>query len=246
MASAFFDNLVERELNTKGKDNNQVEYEVETFDTRKGSNAATVSFKFKKPVLDNDIDKHRPAILKGVQEELNARNLGIMDNLLARYGLAKRVGRKRTKGKVDVHIGRDVAEEGNLRGVQTVTGKMISNTNLTSLLELIAKGYLIKEMRRPGAPLKYRTGRFANSLDVRSVRITPGAASNKPNVSIFFSYMLYPYATFDPQKSNRPAMYMNPSLGARNPQKLIGEALAKAARDVIHARYKISTKQALL
>jgi hypothetical protein len=50
--------------------------------------------------------------------------------------------------------------------------------------------------------------------------------------------MLHPYSVFDPRFGNTLAT------PGRNPQRIIGEALEKAAKDIIHAKYKIVVRQA--
>lgn len=243
----MMEQIIHKELDDRAKRGAKrlVSYEVDTDDTRVESNVATISFKFSKPIAYDEASKRSASILKNVSNSLDARQLGVVDAILSQYGLATGVGKKRTKGKVAVLLG-DHLEEGRAVGINTIKGKLISENNLRSLLEIVAKDYLIRDMKRPNAPLKYRTGRFANSLDVRSVRLQDNDSGRKPHLSIFYSYMTYPYATFDPMKSTRPAMYMNPSYGARNPQTHIGDALAKAARDIIHSRYRIDVREALL
>ncbi|AUG85034.1 tail completion or Neck1 protein [Vibrio phage Ceto] len=245
-ASKMMEKIIRRELDDRANKGTkrQVTYDVQTDDTRSDNNVATVSFKFSKPVAATEASERGKHILRGVANALEHRELGVVDAILSQYGLAGKVGKKRSRGTVNVRLG-DYLEEGRALGVNTVKGKMISQTNLRSLLELLAKDYLIRDMKKANAPLKYRTGRFANSLDVRSVRIQDTDTGRKPELSIFYQYMTYPYATFDPRKSTRPAMYNRPSYGARNPQVLIGDALAKAARDIIHSRYRIDVREAV-
>lgn len=239
--------IIRKELDDRSKrgDKRKVVYEVTTKDTRLDPTVSTISFRFNKPIPEADAKERGTHVLKSIADSLDTQQLGIVNAILAQYGLIKSVGKKRTRGSVQVHFG-DYLEEGRAIGINTVKGKLISELNLRSLLEIAAKDYLIRDMKAASAPLKYRTGRFANSLDIRSVRIQDADTGRKPNLSIFYSYMTYPYATFDPMKSTRPAMYERPSYGARNPQKLIGEAIAKAARDIIHSRYRINVREAML
>lgn len=244
--SQMMQQIIKKELDDRAKRGTKrtVSYNVTTDDARLQENIATISFKFNKPIAAEDASERSKNILRDVSASLTTRQLGVVDAILAQYGLTGKVGKRRSVGKVQVRQG-DHLEEGRSLGIHTVKGKLISENNLRSLLEIVAKDYLIRDMKKSGAPLKFRTGRFANSLDVRSVRILDNQQGSKPSMSIFYQYMTYPYATFDPQKSTRPAMYMRPSYGARNPQKLLGEALAKAARDIIHSRYRIDVKEAI-
>ncbi|BBL19320.1 hypothetical protein KIT04_151 [Vibrio phage KIT04] len=245
--SNMMEKIIHKELDdrAKGGGKRQVRYTVQTDDSRIDNNVSTLSFKFSKPLAAQEAQERGRNILRNVADNLDTRQLGVVDAILAQYGLATSVGKKRSRGTVNVRLG-DYLEEGRAVGINTVKGKLISENNLRGLLEIVAKDYLIRDMKKSGAPLKFRTGRFANSLDVRSVRMQDTDTGRKPKLSIFYQYMTYPYATFDPMKSTRPAMYMNPSYGARNPQVLIGDALAKAARDIIHARYKIDVREALV
>lgn len=245
--SAMLQEIIHRDLDDRSKksSDNKVEYTVTTTDAREGATSAELHFKFSKPIAQKDAELRSKSILRHVANSLSTRQLGVVDAILAQYGLKGKVGKKRTVGTVKVRLG-DFEEEGAAGTLHTVRGKLISQTNLRSLLEVVAKEYLIKDMKRASAPLKYRTGRFANSLTVRSANIQDTDAGAKPHISIFYSYMMNPYGTFDPLRSTRPAMYNNPTYGARNPQTHIGDALAKAARDIIHSRYKIDVRQALL
>lgn len=242
----MLEKIIRSELDDRAKRGNKqyINYEVSTKDSRAGSELATISFKLSKPLPEAEAASRGKHILSKVAASLDARQLGVVDALLAQYGLGPKVGKKKTVGTVQVRLG-DHLEEGRSVGINTVKGKLISATNIKSLLEIAAKNYLIADMQKANAPLKYRTGRFANSLDVSSVRLQDNSIGETPHLSIFYTYMTYPYATFDPMKSTRPAMYTRPSYGARNPQLLMGNALAKAARDIIHTRYRIDVRQAL-
>lgn len=259
MASKFFEKAIVNALEKKakeieGKERVNAKYDITT--TARGDQVATATVKLSKPVSEHLIDTS--SLLSDVSDALQTENLGIFDALLDRAGISRRkVGKKRTSGNVTVNTGavdqKEVSDSGAIRGAG---GSFISNTNLRSMLELAAKKYLIKDMKRPNAPLKHQTGRFANSLNITSVNTSEldSTAQNvktsrgvkgkrKPRVSIFYTYMTYPYATFDPAVSNRPEMYMKPSYGARNPQVHIGEAIAKAARDLMYKGYKIEVNQ---
>lgn len=245
--SKLMQDIIKKELDDRASKGTkrQVSYTVETQGQRTDADIATISFKFNKPIANEEARVRSKNILRDVADSLDLRKLGVVDAILSQYALRGKVGRKRTSGNVQVRLG-DYLEEGRALGINTVSGKLISENNLKGLLELVAKDYLIRDMKNLSAPLKYRTGRFANSLDVRGVRLLDNEKGRRPEMSIFYTYMTYPYATFDPKKSSRPEMYRRPFYGARNPQKHIGSALAKAARDIIHSRYNIQIKEAAL
>lgn len=238
-----------------GKDTN-VSYTIDT--TARGTDVATISLKLAKPLTEAQLVPRSKSILKDLADSLGATNIGIVDAILAELGIkTKRVGRKRVIGDVSVNTGVVEPEDpGSSDYIKSVSGQTTDVRKLQGILELVAKKYLIKAMKEPNAPLKYRTGRFANSMritslagsDLDALADSVGTTKNrvnrkKPRVSVLYTYMTYPYATFDPRVSSRPEMYMKPFYGARNPQILIGEAIAKAARDLLYKGYDVNVSQ---
>ena len=142
----------------------------------------------------------------------------------------KNVGRKTKKTKAKYDTGTTEETSGL---IETVGGKRRRASTLRGLLQEIMQRYVVADMTRPNAPLKFQSGRFAGSTQVT------GVAVQGNNISLYFSYMVRPYSVFDPSVSS----YMNLSSEGRNPRRIIGSALDKAARDVIHARYNINTRQ---
>lgn len=263
MSSKFFEEIIKRSIdNVSEPDNNEATYSIETTDKR--DIRAVVSIKLKNPVSTVDVLAKRNSLLKNISENLVSQNLGIVDSFLAELGIkSSRVGKKRVSGNVGINLGDTDEEAPSINDsvtadrIRTLSGRDADLRSLQGTLELLAKEYLIKEMRKPSAPLKYRTGRFANSLRVtsmtaeqidqtaRDVKTTRrSSASRKPRLSIMYTYMTYPYATFDPLVSTRPEMYLRPYYGARNPRALIGEAIAKAARDLLYNGYQTTVTQA--
>ncbi len=244
--SQFLQNLIREELDDGQKrderrSKNTVTYSLLTDDKRSDTNVATLSFKLSKPVPQAELEQR--SVLQHVAEGLDTSQLGIVDAMLSRTGLRGRVGRRRTRGKVNVRLGVENDRDLESGAINSASGRFISNTNLRSLLEIVAKNYVIADMRKPTAALKYRTGRFANSLSVVRAGIDNTDRGRKPELSIFYTYMTYPYAVFDPMRSSRPALANRPVPGARNPQNILGNALAKAARDIIHSRYRITIRE---
>lgn len=256
MPSKMFEEVLRDAISSKVKDIEKqkvgVDYDIVTTSTR-GNDVATATIRLSKPIPEKDINVSD--VLQGIGDSIRAEQLGIFDSILVQSGIKKsKVGKKKTSGSVEVITGIDgeVGEDSYKDGIRGAGGRFISNTNLRSMLELAAKKYLIESMRKPSAPLKHRTGRFANSLKITDVvkdketqvrTSRPASKKNKPRVSILYTYMTYPYATFDPKVSNRPEMYMRPSYGARNPQVHIGNAIAKAARDILYSGYQVKVNQ---
>ena len=244
-SSPFMEKLIRDTIDEKdaksSEDKQNLSYVVETFSSK--GTVATASFKLSRPVPEEELQKKGESALKYLADNLELGQLGVIDAILAQYALRGKVGRKRSAGNVKVSLGVSEDRELGTKALNAASGRFISNTNLRSLLEVTAKNYLIRDMKRPNAPLKYRTGRFANSLDVVRVGIDDNDTGRKPQVSVFYSFMTYPYAVFDPMRSSRPELYNRPSPGARNPQVLIGNAIAKAMRDIINTRYKLNVQE---
>lgn len=122
--------------------------------------------------------------------------------------------------------------------IETKGGAKRRTTTLRPLLQELMQRYVVNDMTRPAAPLRFRTGRFANSttvLDIKTVK-----RKNLPDtLSIYYTYMIEPYSVFDPAISN----YRGLSSAGRNPQRIIGQALQNAARDIISARYDLNIRQ---
>lgn len=230
---------------------NSVNYTVRTGlqdPTRDGS-IASVSFKFSKPVSQDLLDNKSSAILSYLSSNLDVQgDLGIIDALFAQImpkGSARKKSKTTTTGAMSVRFGDPQDSDGTPPGtINGANGRFISLLNLKSLLELTAKEYLIADMKKPGAPLKFRTGRFANSLKLKNVTYTD-TQGTQPTLSIDYNYMLRPYSVFNPAVSTYRRLSLTPYAGARNPQRLIGEAILKAARKLIHSRYNVSVGQGI-
>lgn len=244
--------IIKEQLDTASQSENNkntVVYSVETGlkDPTRDGTVAQVSFKFSKPVSQDLLDIRTASILKAVSSSLDLTgDLGALENLIqTTAGKKSSVGKKRSTGRVQVNFGdpSDV-EDGYSGAVTGASGRFVSNSNMKTILELVAKEYLIKDMKKAGAPLKFRTGRFANSLKIKDVMLRDtGASKGAPELNVTYNYMIRPYSVFNPAVSTYRRLSLRPYPGARNPQKLIGEAIAKAARDLIHSRYKIKVNQ---
>lgn len=244
--------IIKEQLDTGSKaqnNKNTVVYTVATGlqDPARDGTIAQLSFRFSKPVSEDLLNVKSAAILKAVSSSLNLQgDLGALEAMIQQAaGKRTTVGRKRSTGRVQVNFGDPIdSQEGYGGAVTGASGRFVSNNNMKVILEMVAKEYLIKDMKKAGAPLKYRTGRFANSLKIKDV-ILADAKSEKstPQLNVTYKYMTRPYSVFNPAVSTYRRLSLRPFPGARNPQKLIGEAIAKAARDLIHSRYKISVNQ---
>lgn len=228
---------------------NSVIYEVSTglLDPNRDGTVATVSFQFSKPVSEDLLETQSAAILNRV---VNAFDIDadsqLVNALFAQILGAKaaaNIGKKRSRGRVEVNFGDPEDANGEAGAIRGISGRFISQSNFKSALEILAKAYLIRDMQSAGAPLKYRTGRFANSLKIKDALQKQTRVGDAPQLDVSYTYMTRPYSVFDPRISTYRKLSLRPFKGARNPQRLIGDAIAKALRDLVHSRYKLVVRQ---
>lgn len=238
MASDFFNQLVTEEAKVANIDTELVDYtySVVLASSRDQKTGTAITFVMKKPIemSDNTAD----AISSSLLSTLDTENIEVVDNILNQLKLSidKPVAKK-GNGRIRVGATSTVKQSDLNAGIQLQNGKMSSATNLRALLKLLTIKYIVEEMKSLSTSgLKYRTGRFATSVDLYPIRQRKDAPTK---ISLYYTYMLYPYAVFDPNISSRPRL----ASAARNPQKLIGEALLKAAKQLIHSRYSFDIKQ---
>lgn len=247
MSSKFFANILAQEADKGAKTSKgdtkrgKVEYSVITGDRRKYTSEHTVSeitFSVSQGALDAPV---AVSAMSKIAEYLDIEDIGAVDNILASFGFGKTPKTKREVGTTEIKYTDDPEVVGSKYrsgrtdiGIRTTSGKFTNATNLRSLLQILVKKYILEDMTRTSAPLKYRTGRFANTVELKTPALSPKATQ----VSLFYTYMVEPYSVFDPRFGNKLA-----SRG-RNPQRIIGEALEKAAKDIIHAKYRVVIRQA--
>ena len=239
----------------KGKARNKVTYEVLVSDLR-DDETSIVSMKFtlKEPIDEEELLRNEKNIFGKLSSELlstAATQLGT--SLLSRYGFSTSDFKKppKIRGVVDIRFGKieDTVAPGISAGVQTAKGRLLSQANLRTLLELTMKDYMLQEMTSVGAGsgrdsvLRNRTGRFVNTTEVVSTAITNNKPGLQQNMSIYYRYMVYPYQVFDPRNTQSPQKNLASNL--RNPQRIIGNALARAARVLLGENYRITVKQVI-
>lgn len=243
MSSSFFNKMLGDELDKDGKNtglekqqSSSASYVVSVQDKR-GNDPISVSFDFKKaPINEVQAD----GVLQILADNLDTIDLDIAESILRRFTKLGADGPRRKSGSIKLNYYERDDREGatarpstNKYGIQTTSGMFVSQANLRSMLQVAMWKYIVEDMKSPDAPLKFRTGRFASSARLSTLRLSEQANQ----VSLYFSYMIRPYAVFDPRYGNKL------SSEGRNPQRIIGEALQKAAKDIIHSRYKIYITQ---
>lgn len=126
--------------------------------------------------------------------------------------------RTQEKGKVNVPT--------TVYGLRDKQGRVLSGLGLARLLNLTLFAH-VQSLMGPST-LVNRTGRFAHSAHITDVlasdkvRVDP-----KYSVSIFFSYMLYPYEIFEKTEPWSDG-------GRRSPSQLIDKAIDIALRDILN------------
>lgn len=237
-------------VNPDGGLKNTVEYEVTMSDLRDDSTISTMRFQFKTPVDANELVTTTTNLFSKLTQNLRADAAALMGSrLMAKYGFSEKDFKKQPdiRGKVDVNFGEpEDVTPGIGVAPRGAKGRFMRQADLRNMLELVMKENLLREMTsgRAGGgrntPLRNRTGRFVNSVQVDSANIY-NKGDGVQQMSIYYRYMVYPYQVFDPRNTKSPNMGLHSA--ARNPQRLIGNALARAARTLLGSNYKLDIRQ---
>lgn len=217
---------------SKGEDG-KVTYDLEINDSRADSDIMTSSFKFKRGLTQAELDKALPQYMEILQTQMSARRLGVVSAVLSRAGLDPSNMGKSTKVSGSINVtgtGTEVPKESDiesLTSIRTKSGRFMSIPNFLSLLNLSSKAYMVQGMVSPA--LVFRTGRFVANTKVTAVQILRPVQSSRPTLLISFTYMHYPYETFDPDGPNSRGL----ATVDRNPRKIIGDAITKALDDLV-------------
>lgn len=111
----------------------------------------------------------------------------------------------------------------NIKSLRNVKGQFTSLTSLQTLINIALNAQITKNMGDGTRSdiLNYRTGRFAASAAVE--RITQGRDGM---LTAYYTYMKYPYQTFEPGfKQGSPA--------SRNPKLLISKSIREIATSLV-------------
>lgn len=235
--SKFAKEVVAKALgDVKGTKNNNVEYSVSVSDNRLDSTIMANTFKFRKPIPISQVEADLPEFLAILDKYLIAQNLGVVDAVLTKYGLqAKKMGTSTVTGTLPISTedaGALGLDEDTLTSIRTISGRFISLTNFKALLEIAMRSYMLKHMTAGGPQLHNRTGRFINNSTISSVTVVRGL-TGRHTIRIIFTYMMYPYHTFDPSGPNSRGLASED----RNPRRIIGEAINKAVDDMVSTQF---------
>lgn len=113
----------------------------------------------------------------------------------------------------------------SLRGLN---GKFYSIANLQIILNQRLHDVIKRNMGKGNARsiLNYRTGRFARSAEIKKLTLDKQGV-----VNTFYTYMKYPYQTFEPgYKQGKPS--------SRDPKRLIDKSIRQIAKEIVTNRMK--------
>jgi hypothetical protein len=221
----------------KSKQDNNVEYLITFTSSRDDPDIAEMRFIFKKPIKESTINGNEFTNL--INKYIDQRQLGIIDNILFKYGLQS-VGSKnpsKESGSINIpYDNQDTIKEEEIEALPTirlVSGRFISIAGFTALLSLRMRENMMAHMTSPGPQLHNRTGRFIATSNIDLIRV--GNVLGKKTLQVFYDYKRYPYETFDPDGPNSLGLASE----ARNPRRIIGEAIIKSIQELADPSYKI-------
>lgn len=170
---------------------------------KKGDTTLGYTLKYSNAILQN---------LPKIQEELKrsvetyARNdaiqtgedilISAISQTFGKTSVSGRPSKKKPSNNARKVLGVQVSEAVPVLGVSkagrfTNNGKFVSSANIMTILNNLIATYVHRHMGRP--ELIWRTGRFANSVKIVGITATRAQA-----VQATYTYMLYPYQTFEP------------------------------------------------
>lgn len=194
-----FKQLVEKELKGKLRQGSQEALLLEQVRLKQGELAASLELRAEQGTTPED--------LKGFEDATDTYIDSYIDNLLEQADLTSR-----SKSKIKL---------GALHPLRDSRGRFISVFNLARLLNVVLYKY-VKALMGTGGKLVYRTGRLANSAEI--TEISP-VDDDRVSGSIYFTYMLAPYSTFELGGKQGSSL--------RAPSTLIDEAIEDALRDLL-------------
>lgn len=217
--------------------NPEASYAITLQDMREPSETlSTVVFKFKTAITEDTIKSND---FNALAENLIAENLDIVSSVMYKLGLSEFKPKNRASGTIN-YVADEEPEFADSQSipVRLANGRFAKISNIRSLLEIATKKYMFKYMDGHGGTLHNRTGRFINSFEL----FEPIVDNVHETISLYFTYMLYPYQVFDPYYVGR-TKNLHLASEARNPRKIIGENLMSAAKDILSAKYKLKIAQ---
>ena len=143
------------------------------------------------------------------------------DKIIGKFSEKIKVASKKIKLQLKPGTG---ANPGNLPQLRTTQGRFTSLASLQTLLNLALAQQIQRNMGTGTSKniLNYRTGRLAESAEVTSM-----SQSRAGMISAYYTYMKYPYQTFEPG-------YAQGTPASRDPKLLI----SKSIREILSTQVK--------
>ena len=107
--------------------------------------------------------------------------------------------------------------------IRNLRGQFASQTNLFALITALLPAAIEANMKTPN--LNYRTGRFAESVELKSLQL-----SRDGSITAFLTYMKYPYETYEPGFARA---YLN-----KYPSSLIDQSVREVASKLVSNRLR--------
>lgn len=130
---------------------------------------------------------------------------------------------KATPAKVSKPIALNLGKQ-NVPKLRAPKGQFTSLVNVVNLINMQLAERIRQNMGTPG--LNYRTGRFA-----KSAKVLAGSMDKDGVVRLPYTYMKYPYQTFEPGFAQGSP--------ARNPKSLITKSVREIAQKLVTSRLRI-------
>lgn len=232
-----------------GGGGSKVNYSLEYSNPREYSENETLgrlTFNLKNPIAEDEAEAVAQELLPGLSDVVGDNVSGkVVAALMAKAGTTQKL-RDNVESSFYAQFSSDIATDTGQSVnalIRSSAGRLVTRNNMRTILDRLMKEHLLSSMSVPSAgtgrntPLRNRTGRFLTSATLNDVVI--GARGE--SLSLYYSYMVYPYQVFDPKNTESPDSGL--ASRRRNPQKLIGDALLKAARTQLSEKYKVFIRQ---
>lgn len=240
MASDFARSLLASMITKKDGTAKTVKYTTTLQDSRPQASVVSYTYEFSEPIAKDNLSLD--SLLSGLGRNIDAQNLGVQAAIMYKLGLSKERVRAKTSTKsAKVNYGEAGEDETSTTSIRMKNGRFMSQQALIPILEIRMKAYMVREMSKGAPVLVYRTGRFVNTSSIGGLRVLPAVGrSKKATLEVGYRYMRAPYSVFDPMRGNKLASVH------RNPQRIIGEALVYALRDLVNEKsYTFSVREVI-
>lgn len=191
----------------------------------------TIIIKVNSGNLSEDVEKNIREIL--TSKEFREKVLNIKGSNSIKEDLEEAFKQKLDPKVKKVTLPRHTKKAAEVKKVKSTSlrdlnGQFYSIANLQVLLNQRLHDAIKRNMGKGSAKsiLNYRTGRFAESVGIKRLTLDKQGA-----VNAFYTYMKYPYQTFEPG-------YIQGQPASRDPKKLIAKSVREIAAGIVSNRMK--------